>query len=184
MAAMKDKAAFYGTRADADIRWLVTPSPTFNYMMGGGIPVGRMIRFRGPASAGKTVIATWCAGLCQKEIPKMFRNPLKKVVLYLDIECSFARDWANQQGLSTNDMVIKNADGEVVAINADGDFIQLRGTSIEAITDEAMQYIETGNVAAVVFDSDGQAASKKSLLDESGKACVAPDTMIEFEVCD
>src|SRR5574344_502070 len=134
------------------IVWCPIPSPSMTAMLGKGIPVGRMIRFRGQPSAGKSVICDYLAGCLQKECPKLFDNPLKTKILYIDFERTFEEKFATGVGVDMDN------------------FVPITPNDIEEACDTVCDLIKTGEVAAIVFDSDGQCPSRTAMTDESGKA--------------
>lgn len=129
-------------------------SPQLNFMFGGGLPVGRIIRFRGPESSGKSIISNYCAGQLQKRIPDLLGNPDKKYVVYVDFERTFVKDFAEQVGLLTDE----------------DHFIHLLPDDIETANDVLVELIKTDEVCAVIFDSDAAAPTKASYIDPAGKA--------------
>ena len=65
---VKDKApTMIGDGTKPSIIWAEVESPQSIYMLGGGIPIGRMLRFRGPSSAGKSAFCNYLAGALQRE---------------------------------------------------------------------------------------------------------------------
>lgn len=150
----KKNPTLIGDEHSGEITWIPIDSPQMTYMLGGGVPCGRMIRFRGPASAGKSVTCDYLAAACQKECPRIFSNPDKDKVIYVDFERSFEDRFAHGVGLSTDRTK----------------FVHLLPDSVEEACDAVCEMIKTGEVAAIVFDSDGLAPTNKQMVDESGKA--------------
>lgn len=136
------------------IKWAKVPSPQVTYMFGGGIPTGRIIRFRGPSSSGKSAFCNYIAGCLQRECPALYSNPDKKMVIYIDFERTFETRFASTVGVDTNE----------------DSFVLMRPDSIEELADQLMPLIKTGEVAAIIFDSDAAAPTKAMWVDESGKA--------------
>ena len=143
-----------GDKESGTIKWARIKSPQVSYMMGGGIPTGRVIRFRGPSSAGKSAFCNYIAGNLQQECPKLYDNPNKKILIYVDFERTFETRFAETVGVLTDE----------------DHFLHLRPRSIEELSDILMPLVETGDVAAIIFDSDASAPTKASWVDESGKA--------------
>lgn len=136
------------------IKWAHVPSPQVSYMFGGGIPTGRIIRFRGPSSSGKSAFCNYIAGCLQKECPKLYDNPNKNKVVYIDFERTFEMRFA-----------------ETVGVDVSPDkFFLMRAQSIEDCADALLPLVNTGEIAAIIFDSDASAPTKAMWVDESGKA--------------
>lgn len=136
------------------VRKLKIPSPQLSYLFGGGQPIGRMIRWRGPESSGKSTLSIYCAAVCQKYLPEYLGQPEKDKVIYVDFERTLDAKYANNLGLDTSP----------------GKFIHLLPDDIESASDALFELIKTDEIAAVIFDSDGQAGSRAQMVDESGKS--------------
>ena len=74
-------------------RWKVS-YPSLSYILGGGIPKGRIIEIYGQESGGKSLMSTLLAADVQKQ---------GGVVAYIDMECSFSLKFAEQLGLNTSE---------------------------------------------------------------------------------
>lgn len=93
---------------ESKMPWLPTRFLAFNKVTGGGCPFGKIIELFGEESSGKTLMAYDFAYCCQY---------LGGMVLWVDAEQSFTNDWAKENGLDLNKVVV------------------YRSTSIEAISD-------------------------------------------------
>jgi RecA/RadA recombinase len=60
---------------------LTTGSLSFDYAMGGGLPVGHITIFRGSESSGKTTAATRIAGMAQEVCANCYRRPTNGVTV-------------------------------------------------------------------------------------------------------
>jgi recombination protein RecA len=135
-------------------------SPQMSYMFGGGLAIGRMHRFRGPESSGKSTICNYLAGQLQRKLPGyVFPNDYsinenKKVVIYIDFERSFDIKHATENGML-----------------CDSDhLIHLTPDTIEDASDVIEPLIKTDEIVAVIMDSDAAIATRASLTDPAGKA--------------
>lgn len=135
-------------------------------MMGGGIPTARIIRFRGPSSSGKSAFCNYLAGQLQKGCPTLYNNPNKNKVLYLDFERTFEKRFATSVGVDTSP----------------DKFFQLTFDTIEDMSDGIEDLVKSGEVAAIILDSDAAAPTRTTITDPAGKACVSPETEVEFEL--
>lgn len=146
------------------LRKIKIDSPQLSYMFGGGLTIGRLHRFRGPESSGKSTICNYLGGQLQKKLPELLGKPDKKIVIYVDFERTFDMVHATENGL-----------------NCDEDhFIYLTPDDIETCSDILPELIRTDEIAAIIYDSDASAPTRQSFIDQSGKACVAPNTLVEF----
>lgn len=170
LSKIKDKtpAMVQDPNEGGKIKWAKVPSPQVTYMFGGGIPTGRVIRFRGPSSSGKSAFCNYIAGNLQKQCPILYNNPNKKIVIYLDFERTFETRFATTVEVDTSEE----------------NFVLMRPDSIEEASEALLPLVQTGDVAAIIFDSDAAAPTKGMWTDEVGKACVAPNTLVEFELLD
>lgn len=155
-----------GDGTKSALKWCPIESPLMTYMFGGGVPIGRIIRFRGPNSAGKSAVCTYCAAALQKHLPEITGRPDQKVVIYVDFERTFEMKYARTIGLDTSPDY----------------FVHLKPETIEDAAEFLDEAIRTGDVAAIIWDSDGASPVRTQMNDEFGKACVAPNTLVEFEL--
>lgn len=91
--------AFHIASEDDDSKkpWLPTEIPALNYIMGGGVPFGKILEIFGEESSGKTLMAYNFAKCCQS---------LGGVVLWVDAEQSFTNSWAKENGLDLDKVVL------------------------------------------------------------------------------
>lgn len=102
MASAKDLAksleALIGVNDESAsvTQWLDTGLPEFNYALSnkwdGGFPVGRIIELSGPASSGKTAIATYAMASAQR---------MGGIAAFMDHEHSFDEKQGKNLGLNT-----------------------------------------------------------------------------------
>lgn len=76
-----------------DVPRLVSYSMGMNYVMGGGIPKGRIIELYGPESGGKSLLATMMGADYQRE---------GHFIVYIDMEGTFVAQFAERLGLSVD----------------------------------------------------------------------------------
>lgn len=146
-----------------NIKRLVLSSPKMNYIFGGGYPLSRIIELHGSPSAGKTVLASYIGGEIQNRKDK--DGP--KGVLFIDMEYSFDPKYARVAGLSTekNFFFVQPQHGE------------------EAFT-IMEDLIKSGDIGLIIYDSVTATPTVSQMTDDYGKACVSPNTEIEFRVID
>ena len=122
-------------------------SPQLNFLFGGGYPVDRIVQFHGPESSGKSTLATYIGGQLQK-------REEKNVVIYVDFERTFEKEYARNLGL---DLDPKK-------------FIFLRPENGEEAFTIVEELVRTGEIALIIWDSDSTTATKSQIGDEYGKA--------------
>lgn len=162
-ALSRIEKSFKGSIRDVDTSGIIhrffLDSPQLNFLFGGGFPEGRVIQFHGPESSGKSTLATYIGGQIQKRAEK-------NVVVYVDFERSFEKDFAVNLGLD---------------ISPDK-FIFLRPENGEEGFTIVEELIRSDEVGLVIWDSDTTTPSRAQASDDYGKACVSPDTEVEFTV--
>ena len=152
---VKDKVPnMIGDGSKRSIMWADVPSPQIAYMLGGNIPIGRIIRFRGPYSAGKTSVCNYIAGCLQREVPKLTGNPDQNKIVYVDFERSYESKFAASVGVLT--------DSE--------HFVHLKPESIEDASEVLDELVKTCELAGIIWDSDGASPTRASMTNEAGKA--------------
>lgn len=154
-----------GDGTKSALKWCPLESPLMTYMFGGGVPIGRIIRFRGPNSAGKSAVCTYCAAALQKHLPEITGRPDQKVVIYVDFERTFEMKYARTIGLDTSPDY----------------FVHLKPETIEDAAEFLDEAIRTGDVAAVIWDSDGASPVRTQMNDEFGKATFGGSARITAE---
>jgi recombination protein RecA len=91
--------SFASDTHDENIPWLPSRMLAFNYLLGGGIPFGKIMEIFGEESSGKSLMAYDFAYCTQY---------LGGIVLWVDAEQSFTNSWAEVNGLDlTRVMVYK-----------------------------------------------------------------------------
>ena len=148
----KEEIAFNGNDA-ALMKYELVPfsSPRINYMMYGGLPMGRMIEFAGAERSGKTTTALDMAKNCQIKFRKEFeesKEPDKvlRKVCFVDAENTFDVEWAAKLGVSVEDLIL----------------IKPQEQYAEQIFDIMKSVVETGEVGLIVLDSVAQLVSKQA----------------------
>jgi recombination protein RecA len=141
------------------IKRIFLSSPQLNYLFGGGWAIGRIFQLHGPESSGKSTLSTYIAGEIQKQ-------PDHNVVVYVDFERTFETTFARRLGLKTDP-------DHFIFIQAE------HGEEAFTILEDLLR---TNEVGLIIWDSDATTGSKSQMLDEYGKACVHPQTEIEFRV--
>lgn len=154
----KETIAFNGKDA-ALIKYEVVPfsSPRLNYMMYGGLPMGRMIEFAGADKSGKTTTALDMVKNCQKKFEEEYEFAMSKLsigdseiikrkVCYVDAENTLDVDWAETLGVDVEDLIL----------------IRPQEQYAEQIFDIMKAMVETGEVGLIVLDSIAQLVSKQA----------------------
>lgn len=72
------------------VQFYSTGIPSFDFILGWGLPKGRVVEFYGENSSGKTTLAIHCAKKMQE---------LGKYVLFVDMEKTFSKEYAETLGL-------------------------------------------------------------------------------------
>ena len=152
--AKKNDKVFGDVENSAKIKKVHIDSPQLSYLFGGGIPIGRMLRFRGPESSGKSITCNYIAAQLQKKLPETLGQPDKDVIIYIDFERTFEARFASQVGVDTSPEK----------------FIHLLPDDIETASDVITELIKTDEIAAIILDSDAAAPTKAMFTDPSGKA--------------
>lgn len=124
-------------------RWPIT-SPIISYLLGGGVPKGRIIELYGPESGGKTSIASYLAGCVQQSL-----EPGERVMV-IDVENSYDLDYMKTMGLNTDNIIFSQpSSGE--------DALQI-----------AEDAVKTGLVKFIIIDSVAALTPKAEIEGEMG----------------
>lgn len=146
-------------------------SPRANYMLYGGIPLGRITEFSGEEGSGKTTSSIDIAANAQKmfeedwnkkiqyyeSLPKLNkeqstqllelreRGPLK--IFWVDCENTFDEQWARIFGLDVSKMYYMSPESQ----------------SAEEIFEMIVQVIDTGEIGLCIIDSLGMMVSQQEM---------------------
>ena len=105
-------------------------SPRLNYMLYGGLPVGRIVEFSGAEGSGKTTTALDAVKNFQKTFPD-------KSVLFIDCERTFDVSWAKTLGVDVESLLV----------------VQPEEQSAEEIFEIILNLISSGDISLAVLDS-------------------------------
>lgn len=116
-------------------------SPMIDYTLYGGVPEGRIIEFSGAEGSGKTSTSFLvAASYCREELKRNPDNP--RSIVFLDNEGTLDPTWAKVFGYDLD------ADAPVKTI-----VIRPEGQNAEEIFDMALDFLRTGEVGLLIFDS-------------------------------
>jgi recombination protein RecA len=120
-------------------------SPRLNYMLHGGIPIGRLIELYGDENGGKSLIAL--------DAVANFQNSGDgRQALWVDAEQTFDKAWAIKNGVDVDDLLLYKPDEKQGA---------------ETIFETILTIAKTGEVGMIVIDSIGVLSSEKELDDKT-----------------
>ena len=139
----KNKLIVQGTEFE-DCEKLPLTSPRINYILHGGIPIGRLIEFYGDEGGGKTTTALDAVGKFQK-------SKDDRQALWVDVEQTFDSEWAEKIGVNVDDLLLYKPD-------------ETQGA--ETILESVLALTKTGEIGMVVIDSIGALSSEKELEDD------------------
>nr|CAI9751162.1 UvsX-like recombinase [Caudoviricetes sp.] len=125
-------------------------SPRLNYMLYGGLPMGRMIEFAGPEKSGKTTTALDMVKQCQLKFKKEKQG---RKVCFVDSENTFDVEWATKLGVNVDDLIL----------------IRPQEQYAEQIFDIMKAVVETGEVGLIVLDSVAQLVGKNAISEDIEK---------------
>lgn len=155
----KEEIAFSGKDATL-IKYELVPfsSPRLNYMLYGGLPMGRMIEFAGAEKSGKTTTALDVVKQCQLKFEREYNNAMhkkqknkdlevvKRKVCFVDAENTFDVEWAKTLGVNVEQLIL----------------IKPQEQYAEQVFEIMKSVIETGEVGLIVLDSVAQLVSKQA----------------------
>lgn len=125
--------------------FLSTGNLALDYILGGGVPLGRTTEFYGPSQSGKTTAASMVAAQAQRA---------GKPVLYLDYEQALDTKYLNDLGVDTEDRKL---------------FLPYPAASLEEGSQLATRAIATGQLGVVIFDSVA-AMTPAKIIEEDGES--------------
>ena len=105
-------------------------SPRLNYMLYGGLPVGRIVEFAGEEGGGKTTTALDVVANAQRLFPD-------KKVAYVDVERTLDPEWAQKLGVDVAKLILISPEEQTA----------------EQIFEITKAIVETGEISVCVLDS-------------------------------
>lgn len=116
-------------------------SPMIDYCLYGGVPEGRIIELSGAEGSGKTTTSFLiAASYCKEELK---RNPdYPRSIVFLDNEGTLDPTWAGVFGYDLSE----NAPVRTIVIRPEGQ-------NAEEIFDMALDFLRTGEIGLLIFDS-------------------------------
>lgn len=117
-----------------------TGSFSLDNLLGGGIPVGRLIEIYGEPSQGKSTISLFIAAQFQK---------VGKTVAYIDAENSYDMDYASKLGVDTSKILISQVE------------------TLESAFDVIKTLAETDGVDLIIVDSVASLVPKSEIEEDS-----------------
>ena len=121
------------------IDFVSTESPGLNYVLGQGVPLGRILLLHGVESGGKSLLSSYIAAQLQKKTGK-------KVCIF-DFEYTLNTDFIHQMGVDLDNLLV------------------IRPTSAEDCFEIMKELIETDEIVLFVLDSISAMASKSQVED-------------------
>jgi recombination protein RecA len=132
-----------GDREIIPVPSIATGLPTLDYILGTGLPIGRICEAYGAESGGKTTLALWLISEYQRQ---------GHLCAFVDAEHSFDISWASKLGVDTENLFINQPDSGEEAL-----------TVVEEV-------IKTGTVGLIVIDSVSALVPQAELDGEMGSA--------------
>lgn len=121
----------------------------------GGWALGRIHEIVGPEGVGKTTLVINSAAQAQQKYSD-------RAVGYIDMEQTFDWDWAEAQGLDTDD----------------DRFLHVYPDNSEDVSDQAKAMIETGLFSLIIIDSIGGMESKQAFDKEAGDVVMGRNAQV------
>lgn len=141
--------------------------PGISELLGGGLPVGRVVEFYGDYSSGKSSLAEYICGQVQKADCKIvdengdiklnkdgIPQTRKGVVVYVDTENAISLDYAKIHGLNVENMIL------------------VQPESGEEALDIIKDLIESREIDCIVLDSVSATTPKAEIEGEMGDATI------------
>lgn len=138
-------------------------SPRLNYLLYGGLPIGRLVEFSGDEGSGKTTTALDIVAHAQQMYPD-------KQVLWVDVERTLDGEWAEKLGVDVSNII----------------YLKPNEQSGEQILEATKQILSTDEISVCVFDSIGALVSaqaySKSIEEKTFGGISAPLTLFSKEI--
>ena len=141
--------------------WVSTGNIALDWIVGGGLPLGRSVELAGPPSSGKTTTALQTAAFVQYWINQggneLFGIKADDKILYLDYEQTIDQEYCKKLGLDIDDP----------------SFLLTQPDTLEDGANLATKLIETGRIRLVIWDSVAAMTPSAKAEAEIGKSLPA-----------
>ena len=141
--------------ASSDIEVVSTGSIKIDAILGGGLPVGRLVEVLGTESSGKTTLALCAIAEAQK----------KGKVLFVDAEQSFDKNYAKALGVDVNALFLSQPDNAEQAL-----------TIIE-------EFAASGEVSLIILDSIAALSPKAEIDGDVGDSIMGVKARLMGQHC-
>jgi recombination protein RecA len=142
-------------------KFITTGNIAIDHIIGGGMPLGRLVELAGPPSSGKTTTALQTAAALQKVIIAGGDEELgikaDDKILYLDYEATIDQEYCKALGLDIDH----------------NSFLLTQPDSLEDGANLAVGLIETGRIRLVIWDSVASMMPSAKAEAEIGKSLPA-----------
>lgn len=135
----------YADIKPVDVQRVSTGLPSLDYILGGGVPLGRVIEIFGPNASGKTTLAIQMMIKFQEAFPE-------KRVAFIDTEHALDPKYATSLGLNMSEIVFSQPDTAEQALSI---YDALAGS---------------GDISLIVLDSVAKLSPKKEVEGNIGDA--------------
>ena len=152
-------AVYSGEAAAIQDEYILLDAPRLAWAYGGKLKLNAIHRLNGKESGGKTTLATYLCGQCQKRKFEKEGNYKNAHVVIIDNEHTFDVVHAKDLGLLLNDPITGKP---LVHI--------LRNKYVEDQCAAWEKIVESGRICASIYDSDAAAINKAEFDNEIGKA--------------
>lgn len=143
---------------ETDIKKVSTGLPSLDMILGGGIPVGRMVEIFGLESSGKSTLALQILAQCQKAYPE-------KKVAYIDLENNLDPNYAKKLDIDLSKMFINQPDSGEEALDIIEKLAQTN--SISAVVIDSVSNLVPQSVAAKEIDGTANIGTTARLLSQN-----------------
>ena len=142
-----------GTDKKLDIIWVPFDIPQIDNMMGGGLPLGRMVLIVGNFGVGKTFFTQLCIANFQK---------LGRTAAYVDTERRYDPTWFKNSGINTEELSVAQPDSGEDALDICAFLIEQRVDLV--VLDSIAALVPTAELEGTM--EDNTIASQARLLNK------------------
>lgn len=168
---------FNGEDAFLKDKRIMLSAPRLAWAYGGSFKLNAIHRLNGVESSGKTTLATYLAAECQRAKYEETKDWSNCHVVILDNERTFDISHASDLGLK-----IQNPDNGKPLVHI------CRNLYVDDQEVAFEKMVVSGKVCCCIYDSDAAGIDKASFgevgYNDISKACVGPDTLVEFRLMD
>lgn len=134
-----------------------TGIPTLDFVIGRGLPLGKLIEIFGPEASGKTTLSLYML--------KYYQQTTGKKIVYIDLENGFDAEYAKKLGIDLNTLLVSQPDSGEAALDIVEKLCQ--SNEVAAIVVDSVSHLIPSSVTAKDIDGTANIGTTARLMSQT-----------------